>query len=222
MMVSSWHRTSWYFGVFILALIWCTQTARAQDDLFALWPDSTLAKANSAKDVDYMNEEEKEAVFYTNLARINPPLFADTYLKDYLKANKIKKDKDIKELISDLEEAPRMRVLQPSEPLTEMARSHAKDMGESGRTGHQSSDGTSFRKRSEKYEAYFSAINENCNYGNDKGVDAVIDLLIDRKVPNAGHRRNMLDPEMTHIGIAIEPHVRWRHNFVQDFGARKK
>lgn len=194
---------------------------RAQNDLLSLWPDSTLAKANSAEAINYMSQEEKLAVYYTNLVRINPPLFANTYLKDYLKANNIKKDQDVKGLIDDLEAAPRMNPLLPNERLTEMARKHAIDMGTTGRTGHSSSNGDTFRNRSEKFEQYFSAINENCNYGNDKGMDAVIDLLIDRKVPNAGHRKNILDPEMTDIGIAIEPHSRWRYNFVQDFGRRK-
>lgn len=217
---NSWNTTLRFLSIGVLLML--SNTLFGQDDMFQLWPDSTLAKANSAAEVTYMSDEEKETVFFTNLVRINPPLFAETYLKDYLKEHDIKKDKDVKGLIQDLEAAPKMRILLPSEHLTTMARKHAKDMGESGRTGHQSSDGTSFRERSKAYEEYFVAINENCNYGNEKGVDALIDLLIDRKVPNAGHRKNILDPEMTHIGIALEPHVRWRHNFVQDFGARKK
>lgn len=210
------------------AIIWFTILfasfeLKAQNQaLFQLWPDSTLAQANSALGVDYMSDEEIEAVFYTNLARINPPLFASTFLKEYLKEKGVKKDRDVKELMDQLESTPKMRALLPSPKLTEMARKHAVDMGSSGRTGHQSSEGTSFRDRSKVYEQSFIAINENCNYGNDKGTDAVIDLLIDRKVPNAGHRRNILDPEMTHIGVALEPHVRWRHNFVQDFGVRKQ
>lgn len=207
--------------VIILITLISSLNLSAQNDLQKLWPDSTLSKANSASGVAYMNEEEQQAIYYTNLVRINPPLFADTYLKDYLKSNNVKKDQDVKELIDDLKAAPRMNPLQPSELLTEMARRHAVDMGKSGRTGHSSSNGDSFKMRSEKLEEHFVAINENCNYGNEKGIDAVIDLLIDRKVPNAGHRKNILDPEMTHVGIAIEPHSRWRYNFVQDFGKRK-
>ena len=206
----------------LVATVGSNNLGAQEGEIFKLWPNTTLAKANAALDVEYMNEEEKQAVFYTNLVRINPPLFAETFLKDYLKANGIKKDKDVKDLIEDLEHSPRMGILQPSEALTEMARKHAKDMGTSGRTGHNSSDGGSFRDRLKPYEKGFDAISENCNYGNEHGRDAVVDLLIDRKVPNVGHRKNILDPEMTHIGFALEPHVRWRHNLVQDFGKAKR
>ncbi|MEX2595427.1 MAG: CAP domain-containing protein [Salibacteraceae bacterium] len=204
-----------------LSVIFISIEAFSQEDFFKLWPDSTITKANSAKDVDYMNREEQQAVFYTNLVRLNPPLFAETFLIDYLKANGIKKDKEIKALINELEKTSRMAQLQASEKLTSLARRHAKDMGETGRTGHNSSDGKSYAQRMDEFESNFNAINENCNYGNESGVDAVIDLLIDRKVPNAGHRKNILTPEMTHIGVAIEPHRRWRYNMVQDFGMKK-
>ncbi len=194
----------------------------AQDDLFKLWPDSTLAYANSAKSVAYMNAEEKEAIYYMNLVRINPKLFSETFLLDYLKAHDIKRDKEVRGLIQELESTDGMGILQPNEQLTSFARQHAKDMGESGRTGHNSSSGTAFRNRIEPLEVKFAAINENCNYGNEKGADAVIDLLIDRDVPNLGHRRNILDAEMELVGVAIEAHRRWRFNCVQDFGTKKK
>lgn len=197
-------------------------SATAQDsDIFALWPDTILAKANSAKDVPYMSEEEKLAIFYINLVRTNPPLFADTYLKDYLKENKVKKDKDVKSLIEELERTKARVMLQPSEELTDAARKHAKDMGNSGRTGHKASNGMSFQDRMEPLSKLFAGMNENCNYGNEGGIDAVIDLLIDRNVPNVGHRRNILDPDMRFAGVAIEPHKRWRFNCVQDFGGKK-
>lgn len=203
-------------------LLWFVASARAQEsDMFKLWPDTVIAKANAAKHVDYMSEEEKEAVFYTNLVRINPPLFARTFLPDYLNEKGIKKDKVIKELIKDLEATPRMKPLQPNKQLTAFARLHAKDMGETGRTGHGSSKGASFSKRIEPLKESFSAINENCNYGNESGKDAVFDLLIDRNVPNVGHRKNILDTELELIGVAIEPHARWRFNCVQDFGIKK-
>lgn len=206
----------------ILAFTTSVGAGYAQDDLFKLWPDSTLAKANSARDVGYMSAEEKEAIYYMNLVRINPSLFSETFLKDFLKEKGIKKDKEVKGLMDELEKTDKMNVLRPNEQLTAFARAHANDMGQSGRTGHNASDGATFRSRIEPLQAQFSAINENCNYGNEKGIDAVIDLLIDRNVPNLGHRKNILDAEMELVGVAIEPHKRWRFNCVQDFGTKKK
>jgi len=207
-------------AMFILLLFVSSFGFGQTSDFFALWPDTVLAKANSAKDVDYMNDNEKEAVMWTNLVRINPALFCDTYLKDYLKENGLKKDKAIRDLMSELKETSPRSILQPHPRLTEFAREHAKDMGESGRTGHRTSSGESYSSRVSHMTDVFSHINENCNYGNALGKDAVMDLLIDRNVPNVGHRKNILDPNMGFIGIAIEPHKRWRHNCVQEFGKK--
>lgn len=197
----------------------CFLSVNSQEsDLFQLWPDTVLAKANSAAQVSFMNEEEKLVVYYINLCRINPSLFEDTFLKDYLKENKIKKDKEIKELISILEETSPRVILKPDEKLTSAARLHAQDMGETGRTGHNGSDGTPFKDRIEHLSNTFSTVNENANYGNEHALDIVVDLLIDRNVPNAGHRKNILDIESRYIGVAIAPHKRFRFNCVQEFG----
>ncbi len=190
-------------------------------DLFKLWPDSVLAKANTARSVSYLSEEEKEVIYYMNLCRMNPELFGKTYLKNYLSENKIKKDKYVKGLLSYLEGKEDMPVLKPSKDLTEAAEAHAKDMGNTGRTGHNSSNGTSFADRMNVFSEVYSGINENCNYGMEDGRDIVMDLLIDREVSNAGHRKNILDSEMRFVGVAIEPHKRFRFNCVQDFGGKK-
>lgn len=214
-------RNSIFLFIALVMLVHSSAIAQ-EDDLFKLWPDSTLAEANSASHVDYLSETEKESIFYINLLRINPPLFVETYFSDYLKSKDIKKDKLLKDLIKELENTGKMRPLMPNKELTDFARAHAKDMGESGRTGHNSSSGKLFRDRISDLEHHFIAINENCNYGNEDAVDALIDLLIDRNVPNFGHRKNILDPEMKLIGVALEPHKRWRHNYVQDFGIAKE
>jgi len=189
--------------------------------LFAMWTDSTLSISNSAADVAYMSEEEKKVIFYINLCRINPPLFASTYLNDYLKEKEIKKDKVVKDLIDDLENSYARGLLLPSEALTIVARAQAKDMGNTGRTGHNSSDGKSFQERISELALTFQGINENANYGQEFALDIVIDLLIDRDVPNVGHRRNILDDDMKFAGVAIEPHKKWRFNCVQDFAGSK-
>ncbi|GAB5540090.1 MAG: hypothetical protein Salg2KO_21930 [Salibacteraceae bacterium] len=218
-MVNAFIRNS--IGLIVL-LFSCALLQGQESDLFKSWPDTTLAKANSAKDVDYMSQEEKQVVFYTNLCRINPSVFSDTYLKEYLKENDIKRDKVVRGLIQDLESAEPRKILQPSDILTQAARKHAKDMGETGRTGHNASDGSGFRDRMLEVSKSFNGLNENANYGNEKGIDIVMDLLIDRNVPTAGHRKNILDWESRYIGVAIEPHKRYGFNCVQDFGGTKK
>lgn len=208
--------------VLLVCLVWGMEVHAQGSELFKLWPDSALAEANSAADVDYMEEDEKQVVYYINLCRMNPALFADTFLKDFIKSDGVKKDKQVKELIKELESTPDRIVLEPSGSLTEVARKHAKDMGETGRTGHSASDGTPFKDRIDEVSKKFRGINENANYGKSDPMGIVVDLLIDRNVPNAGHRKNILDANMRFIGVAIEPHKRWKVNCVQDFGGVKK
>lgn len=210
------------FTLLLLVNFWLSQSGFGQNDqLFKLWPDSVLAQANSARGVSFLSEEEKQLIYYTNLVRINPRLFAETFLEQYIEEYDIKKDKEIKELIKELEFKAKMNILHPSLDLTNLARKHAKDMGTTGRTGHSSSDGKNFRERMEQIALVYDGINENCNYGTDKGLLIFMDLLIDRNVPNYGHRKNILDPAMKFIGVAIEPHKRWGYNCVQDFGGAK-
>lgn len=208
-------------SILLFATLVQAQIFAQESDIFKLWPDSVLAKANTAQNVSFMTDEEKEAIYYMNLCRLNPKLFSSTFLSDYLKDNDIKKDKEVKELIKYLEETPDMQLLYPKEDLTSAARKHAKDMGTTGRTGHSSSDGTSFSDRLSYFKETYGGINENANYGFDDGLDIVIDLLIDRGVSNAGHRKNILDRDMSFVGVAIEPHKRYRFNCVQIFGAKK-
>lgn len=208
-------------SLLVITLIAIGQLYAQDPQLFKLWPDSILTKANSAAQSSFMSEQEKLVVYYTNLVRINPELFANTYLENYLEQNDLKKDKEIRMLVKELEATGKRAILKPSLSLTNVARAHAKDMGEVGKTGHNSSNGKSFRARMDEVSKIYSGINENCNYGNEKGVDIFMDLLIDRNVPNYGHRKNILDPEMKYIGVAIEPHKRYRVNCVQDFGGDK-
>lgn len=205
-----------------LATFGIASMAQGQSDLFALWPDTALAKANAAEEEPYLSEEEKQVIYYINLVRMNPPLFEETILESYLDTADIKKSKELKELRKSLRASSAKQLLAPSKLLTDLAREHAKDMGTTGRTGHNASDGTTFKERMQVAAAAHNGLNENANYGYKNGLAIVIDLLIDEDVPHAGHRRNILDPEMLFIGVAIETHRRYGFNCVQDFGGAKR
>lgn len=206
--------------LFTFCIAFSTSLSAQNSDLFKLWPDSVLVKANTAKSADYLSDEEKEVIYYMNLCRLNPQLFSQTFLKDYLKERSIKKDKYVKDLMRFLEETDDMVLLYPKQDLTLASEKHAEDMGKTGRTGHNASDGTSFADRLGSFAEVYAGINENCNYGLSDGRDIVMDLLIDKEVSNAGHRKNILDREMRFVGVAIEPHKRFRFNCVQDFGGK--
>jgi len=122
-------------------LLFIGLNAFGQNTLPSLWTPELINRANTAKDLKYLSEEEKAVVFYTNLVRLDPPLFEKTYLKEYLNNNDISSSKWTKSLIKTLRRTQPMPELLPRNDLYEEAKKHALDMGKSGKIGHKTSKG---------------------------------------------------------------------------------
>lgn len=56
---------------------------------------------------------------------------------------------------------------------------------------------------------------------NPEALDVLIDLLIDQHVPSLGHRKNLLNPQFTHIGIVNTTPRGGRTIVVMDFGCKQ-
>jgi hypothetical protein len=164
------------------------------------WDDPKYLAANSAQNEDYLSGKEKEVYYYLNLARMNPKLFADTYLKD------LKKSADDYEssLYAELQKLKPLPVLKPNRKLYESARCHAMESGKRGYVGH---------KRF-KCDEYF--MGECIYYGETDAFGIVTSLLIDQGVKSLGHRRIFLD-NYTELGVSIQPHKTFGENCVLDF-----
>jgi len=160
--------------------------------------------------------QEEEVLKLLNQVRTNPQGFI-TLVQDYLKENNLNNNSYAKSLVADLKRCKKMGELQLSKPLTEVARSHANDMGKTGSVGHTSSDGTPFNERIRNKAKAKGMIAENCEYGHDTALDIVMALLIDDGIKSLGHRKNILEPKYRWVGIAIEPHKTYRTNCVMDF-----
>jgi len=177
------------------------------------WDSATLEKANTAKDIDYLTEEEKNVIFYMNLARMNGPLFAKTFVKVYMDSTEMESDDYAESLIRELNKSKSKAPLTSRKDLYEVAKTHAKTMGKSGRTGHYD-----FEKRTREIASIYDGITENCDYGPDDGLSIVMDLLIDEGIPDVGHRETILDPDLKYIGTSIKKHKKYRYNCVMEFG----
>jgi hypothetical protein len=179
------------------------------------WDSDILEKANTAKNIRYLKEEEKEVIFYTNLARADGKLFADSYLAVYLGANDLKPDTFTISLIKELEKVRHLPMLCPDYDLYKIARDHAVRSGKSGKQGHQG-----FEKRFKQTGITYFNYGENCYYGRDNPLIIVIGLLIDTGINDLGHRRNMLDPAFNSVGVSLMPHKESGYNLVMDFGRK--
>lgn len=181
-----------------------------------VWTKEELESANTAKDVDYLTDDEKQVIMLCNLARLNGTKFAKTYLDKWLEGKT--RNEYTKSLYEDLSKISNLPMLKPNEVLYSTAIKHAIDMGETGQQGHNSSDGTSFGKRLMKvYGPHL--VGENCSYGIQDPQDMVIALLIDDGVKSLGHRKNILNEQFNEIGVSIKPHNSiYKYNSVLDFG----
>ena len=181
------------------------------------WTSEQLARANTARNASYLSEQEKQVIFLCNLARMDGALFAATYLTQHTPNDP--SNWYIASLYRDLQSVKDRQPLYPDNRLYATAADHAADMGRSGRTGHTSSDGTGFADRVYGGLGEKTYIAENCSYGynNDQAINIVVQLLVDANVPSLGHRKNILNPDLSAIGVAIAPHATYEYMCVMDF-----
>ena len=204
----------------ILSLCFLYFNIFAQQYSYNKWDPVTLEKANTAKSVGYMDQDEKKVIFYINLARLNPKLFSETYLQQYIDSlrtnNSLHPDEYsyIVSLQKDLKSIEKREALLPLKELYESANTLAQGMGEIGGVGHDNYD-KRFSKVMKESNSYKTG--EDCDYGYQSPLTIVFHLLIDNGVPDLGHRKNILDKDFTHIGVSIKPHKKYRWNCVIDF-----
>ena len=187
--------------------------AQTNDDPLATWDKSVLQQANTAASVTYLSDEEKKLIYYTNLCRLQPKLFCQTVLEDYLKQHpdQVKGSLGLKRtLLAD----KACGALVPDEDMSKMSNTFAKKMGVEGKEGHPD-----FESRMKPFMGRYHKVGENCDYGSNIALDAFMHLLIDQSDPvSLGHRKNILDAGFKAIGVALAPHKTYRWNFVMDFG----
>jgi hypothetical protein len=198
------------------------------------WTTEELAMANTAKDVTYLTEEEKKIVFYMNLVRIDGLRFFDTYFQDFIDVHnrqmqkysnyndlKISKnDKYYRGLEIDLKYVRNIGLLYPDEALSLVSKQHGRDMSKHNIAGHNSYDGRTMVDRISKVYSE-RAMAENLAFGFSKGLDNVSMLLLDKGVPDVGHRKNILNSTLglNIVGVSIQSHPLYHFASITDFVA---
>jgi len=185
----------------------------AQNGLFTDWDTAVIVLASTGAGVEYLSDDERSIILLTNLARIDGPLFARTFLERYLELTETKPNKYTKSLSRDLQEVIDLPVLIPEKDLYNVARDHAIKSGKSGYAGHKG-----FQKRYKDPMKKYMAVGENCDYGNHSPLQIVMRLLIDEGVEDLGHRQNMFDDKFNAIGVSIKPHKVYDYNCVMSLG----
>jgi hypothetical protein len=197
-----------------------------------IWTQEELDNANTAANTDYLNDEEKQIIFYMNLARTDGRKFFDTFFQDFANAYNIdmqrysnyndlkvnRKDRYYRGLQEDLAEIKGLSLFSPDETLTWIAQQHAKDLSKNNKAGHNSSDGRTVKDRISKFYPR-RAMGECLAFGFSKGLANVCMLLLDKNVPDLGHRKTILGTgyQLSLVGVNIRNHPGYKYCAVIDF-----
>lgn len=176
----------------------------------SMWNTAKFNSLNTAKEVAYMTQQEKDVIWILNQVRHSPQLFLQTVLlnpKSQFYLVPSKRNYYFNSLIKDLKKAKSV-----SEPLIAdeeaftSAQCHAVESGKVGYVGHD---------RLNNCNSKFNG--ECCSYGYSDPMQIVMQLLIDNNVPSLGHRIICLSPDYRSVGVSIQSHTQYEYNAVIDF-----
>lgn len=200
----------------------------------AKWTSAELERANTARNAKYLTTEEKKIIFYMNLVRMDGKRFFDTYFQQYVDEHnqKMKQYSNYKEvrvnrydpyyrgLEQDLKDIKDLGLLYPDETLSYVSRQHGIDMNKNNKAGHNSSDGRTMVDRIKKYYPN-RGMAENLAFGFSSGLANISLLLLDKGVPDLGHRKNILNKTLgiNIVGVSIQPHPHFKYSATMDFVA---
>lgn len=182
---------------------------------FQEWDHPIYRLANTGRDDPSLTKDQKELILLHNLARMNPQLFEQTFVQRYLdqhfNSRGDRNDPYVRSLIRDLKAAKPASPVFSDPSLMKASNYHAKDLSSNDVFMHASSDGTSFGDRLDRFTGNHGMIGENCQAGLKKPLDCFMSLMIDQGVESLGHRKNILNPYYSNIGIGIvDPDDKWK------------
>lgn len=172
------------------------------------WTSNQIERANTAKNVAYLTNVEKECILYINLCRLYPQDFLNNEVVNYFGTKRygdyLKNSSYRNSLIDFLSVMEPVNALYFDVEAYKNAKCFAIEQGEAGTTGHK------------RINCIHGNYAECCSYGMDTAKDIVLQLLIDHDVPSLGHRKNCLNKEYSNIGASVQKHLKWGSSAVID------
>jgi len=186
---------------------------------------------NTAKDVYYLSELERQVIHELNKVRSNPKRYAEEYMEE-LRAffnGKIftypgqapihskEGNFPLNECIELLKKTDQMPILTPVEGLAKAADLLTEEQQKYGGIGHISKNGNTPQNRIERFVDWYICSSEDITYGSFEARQIVITLLIDDGVPDRGHRQNILSQCFRFAGVSFSTHPTYRSMCVVDY-----
>lgn len=153
-----------------------------------------------------LTDEEKRFFYWSNFLRKYPKRFNQEIIDAFLKEFPEAKGKEAESLRKELLSLSALSKYKFSDLLADLSLEHANDLSEnSSQISHNDSKGRSFAQRM-KLGGVTKCAAENIYTGKNDGLLALIMLLLDIGLESAGHRKNILNPSFTNMGLSIRPH----------------
>ncbi|HVB03381.1 MAG TPA: CAP domain-containing protein [Chitinophagaceae bacterium] len=168
-----------------------------------------------------IKQQEVQVFKYINQLRQDPRRFFNQFIIPYADSDRRIDRSYIRSLRAIVNQLNTLPPLTVSQTMEKTARFMSRDLARfNGRKlSHTSSGGLTFEERMKN--AGVDCAGENLYSGIDRTpLQMVMDLLIDWRVPSLGHRKNLLNPRYTSIGIAIGRFGQGGEILVTDFSCR--
>lgn len=124
---------------------------------------------------------------------------------------------DVEEAVDFLMRQPPLPPLRRDERLSEAAFDHAATQGPRGQLGHAGPRGETLGQRLQRRGLWAGLSAENISYGYDDPEGVVRQLIIDRGVPNRGHRMTIFGHGYQAAGVGCARHSVYGAMCVIDF-----
>ena len=153
-----------------------------------------------------LTEQEKQFFYWSNFLRLYPKRFSSEILGSFLSTFPEAKGKEAESLKKELLSLTPLPKYNFSVQLADLALEHASDLSDNAnQISHVDSKGRTFPQRM-KMGGVTKCAAENIYTGKNDGLLALIMLLLDIGLESAGHRKNILNPNLVNMGLSIRPH----------------
>jgi hypothetical protein len=153
-----------------------------------------------------LTEQEKQFFYWSNFLRLYPKRFSSEIIGSFLSTFPEAKGREAESLKKELLSLSPLPKYNFSVQLADLALEHASDLSDNAnQISHVDSKGRTFPQRM-KMGGVTKCAAENIYTGKNDGLLALIMLLLDIGLESAGHRKNILNPNLLNMGLSIRPH----------------
>jgi hypothetical protein len=153
-----------------------------------------------------LTEQEIQFFYWSNFLRLYPKRFYTDIIGVFLSSFPEAKGKEAESLKKELLSLPPLSRYRFSVQLADLAFEHASDLSDNAnQISHVDSKGRNFAQRM-KMGGVTKCAAENIYTGKNDGLLALIMLMLDIGLESAGHRKNILNPNLVNMGLSVRPH----------------